>query len=813
VIQVEKLHKYYNKGKNNEIHVINDTSLELPQQGLVCILGESGSGKTTLLNTLGGLDDFSDGEIMLAGKTMQKYEVDEMDTLRTEHCAYVFQNYQLLSEHTVDFNLRLVLHMYDLSEEEKTSRIDYVLKAVDMQKYRKRRVSQLSGGQQQRVAIARALIKTPKIIFADEPTGNLDEVNTIRVMQILKKVAQNCLVLMVTHERRIAQIFADRVISVENGKVVSDALVQGSVEGTYEDDSTIYLKEYQKEVCESGQVIVERYNNPSGSSAPKLTVRIIEEDGRYYIQTASEASVTVLLPDSKKQIVDDKRPNNLEEIEFDFSYELEPLECKRMPKLSIAEIFRVAQKNLLLLGKQQIFLAVSFIAMAIMFVLTFADLLTLWSIDVRSVVQSDESEIVVTAKKNGGYDWETFDLYFDELYDEVMKFTDFDQIKFDYDSVFEIEYVGFEQIQDVESAMSGYSFADIGTLNEEKLIAGRMPQRPNEIVMDVWVLEHFMGNPSVLSQILTRPELYVDKDVSINKKDWKLTIVGVCDTDSPTIYMDPCARLSLSLRVKNTLGSFEMLQKENPQMYDSLVLGDDEILISQKYLDYLKAKGYADSIYRLDTDLSYKVVGIFSEDMGVDYVLSKEGHNKLLKYLTKASKSFIITTSEPNEVKDKLAKLPESLYENLQIFVSHPYEEQLDIYREARTIKLDARLIVTITVFLISMVLLYFAMKSNAMKKIEDIMVYRLLGIQKNSILMIFAVESMLLTLYTSVPAVVVTSAVLKFVASIPSLEMNLVYPWSAVVVLSVFLIAINSLIGILPILRLVRKPPAQLVG
>ena len=148
MIQLNNLHKYYNKGKQNEIHVINGTTLSLPERGFVCILGESGSGKTTLLNTMGGLDDFKQGSLSIAGKTLQHYSSSKIDKIRTKHCAYIFQNYYLLQEHTVEYNIHLALDMYTLSEEEKQSRIDYVLQAVDMQKYKKRVVSHLSGGQQ-----------------------------------------------------------------------------------------------------------------------------------------------------------------------------------------------------------------------------------------------------------------------------------------------------------------------------------------------------------------------------------------------------------------------------------------------------------------------------------------------------------------------------------------------------------------------------------------------------------------------------------------------------------------------------------------
>ena len=218
MIKITNLHKFYNKGRKNEQHVLNDINLELGNTGLVCILGESGSGKTTLLNTIGGIDTFSGGVIDIDGKTIKNYNPKVMEPIRNDHFDYVFQNYYLLQDYTVAYNIRLALNRYDIGEEEKEERIDYVLDVLGISKYKKKQVSKLSGGQKQRVSIARALVKSPDVIFADEPTGNLDEENTLRTMSILKNISKECLVLLVTHEKRIAHFFADRIIEICDGK-------------------------------------------------------------------------------------------------------------------------------------------------------------------------------------------------------------------------------------------------------------------------------------------------------------------------------------------------------------------------------------------------------------------------------------------------------------------------------------------------------------------------------------------------------------------------------------------------------------------
>ena len=195
MIEIQHLEKYYNKGKKQEVHVLQDINLTFDSTGLVCILGESGSGKTTLLNAIGGLDDFSGGSIQVENARLTGYDPKQIEDLRNNHFGYIFQNYYLLSDYSVEYNIGLALSRYDLSEDEKNQRIDQVLAMLDMSKYKHKLVSKLSGGQQQRISIARAVVKTPNIILADEPTGNLDEENTLRTMSILKNLSKDCLVL------------------------------------------------------------------------------------------------------------------------------------------------------------------------------------------------------------------------------------------------------------------------------------------------------------------------------------------------------------------------------------------------------------------------------------------------------------------------------------------------------------------------------------------------------------------------------------------------------------------------------------------
>ena len=248
MIKVEHLYKTYNEGRKNEEKVLKDVSLEFDRTGLVCLLGESGSGKTTLLNAIGGLDTFSGGTITIDQTVLKGYNPKVMEPLRNDRFDYIFQNYYLLGDHTVGYNVKLALNRFDLSEAEKEERVEYVLNMLGMGKYKKKQVSKLSGGQQQRVSIARALVKSPDIVLADEPTGNLDEENTLRTMSILKSISKECLVILVTHERRIANFFADRIIEIADGQVIRDEINHAADAYERGDDANIYLKEME---CDS----------------------------------------------------------------------------------------------------------------------------------------------------------------------------------------------------------------------------------------------------------------------------------------------------------------------------------------------------------------------------------------------------------------------------------------------------------------------------------------------------------------------------------------------------------------------------------
>ena len=201
---------------------LDGVDLDFRDNEFVAILGPSGSGKTTMLNIIGGLDRYDDGDLIINGVSTKNYKDRDWDTYRNHTIGFVFQSYNLISHQTVLANVELALTISGVSKWERKKKALKVLKQVGLREHAKKKPNQLSGGQMQRVAIARALVNDPDILLADEPTGALDSTTSVQVMDLLKEVAKDRLVVMVTHNPQLANQYATRIVNIEDGKIVSD---------------------------------------------------------------------------------------------------------------------------------------------------------------------------------------------------------------------------------------------------------------------------------------------------------------------------------------------------------------------------------------------------------------------------------------------------------------------------------------------------------------------------------------------------------------------------------------------------------------
>ncbi len=278
MIKIQGLNKFFNKGRQNEIHVINDISLELPERGMVAIFGKSGCGKTTLLNVIGGLDRYGSGSLTIEGKDIRK----NTDDIRNSYVGYIFQNYNLHKSQSCFDNVADALRLCGMTDKnEIEERVTAALTNVGMDKYKSRTPDTLSGGQQQRIAIARAIVKNPRIILADEPTGNLDEANTVMIMDLLKQIAKDHLVLLVTHEANLVDYYCDTVIEISDGKVVNIKNNSSASGFAARDKNDIYLGELERCDIQSENAEIEYYGD---TPEKPVKLRIVNSGGKLYVQ-------------------------------------------------------------------------------------------------------------------------------------------------------------------------------------------------------------------------------------------------------------------------------------------------------------------------------------------------------------------------------------------------------------------------------------------------------------------------------------------------------------------------------------------------
>ena len=222
MLELKQIRKDYPAGTDT-VHALKGISLRFRKSEFVSILGPSGCGKTTMLNIIGGLDGYTNGDLIINGRSTKDFRDRDWDAYRNHSVGFVFQSYNLIPHQTVLQNVELALSLSGVSKSQRKKRAMAALEAVGLGNQWKKRPAEMSGGQMQRVAIARALVNNPDIILADEPTGALDTETSVQVMDILKEVAKDRLVIMVTHNPELAQRYSTRIIRMLDGEIRDDS--------------------------------------------------------------------------------------------------------------------------------------------------------------------------------------------------------------------------------------------------------------------------------------------------------------------------------------------------------------------------------------------------------------------------------------------------------------------------------------------------------------------------------------------------------------------------------------------------------------
>lgn len=514
MIKISNLDKYYSKGKENEIHVINKVNLALPDTGLVSFLGPSGCGKTTLLNVIGGLDKGDSGVIEYDELKVEKYNSKLIDSFRNKNISYIFQNYLLLPDLTVYENLRLALEIIGIMDnDEVDKRIAYTLTAVGMYKYRKKLARALSGGQQQRVAIARALLKNSKIVLADEPTGNLDKKNSIEVMNILKKVSEKTLVLLVTHNKELAEFYSDKILLLKDGEVLNER--KGSLDtlATFS-DNTIYLEDLNKAEDIVSGLNLKLYSDTNSEAS----IRIIRKNDRLFIESDLEIQLinnnVKILENREKEI----SKENIRNFDYDTSWYSKPLTKE---KESFFKIFKYNFLNLFRSNRKAKIFNFLFILIGALFAITTIILANAISQEINFTGLKDK--YMVEFNYNDAKDVrDKLTIAYDLGY--IDEFSDFAEAK--------IRVINKKTFLESNEFRVSCNLMPSSYINKGELLFGKLPGITN-VLITKGIASSMLDNFG-----LSDYDTLIGRELEIEEGK-RLTISGITNNDGMAIYVNP----------------------------------------------------------------------------------------------------------------------------------------------------------------------------------------------------------------------------------------------------------------------------------
>lgn len=868
MIKVDSLNKYFYKGKSREIHVINDVSIELPDKGLVCFLGPSGCGKTTLLNVLGGLDKAS-GSIYYDNVDYNKLGVNKFDKFRSKNIGYIFQNYNLLLDQTIYDNLKIALELIDVTDpNEIDKRIEYTLKAVGMYKYRKKYAYALSGGQQQRVSIARALIKKATIIIADEPTGNLDTHNTIEVMNILKKISKSALVLLVTHDEKIANFYSDVIFYLKDGEIQRTKENDGNSVLNTNQSNVFYLQDMNKKEVKQNDLDINIYSDEEVNNF-KLDCFI--RGNTIYIKANKNLKIIdnnefIIIDDHYKEISHSEVLEN----DFDTSWYVD----KKAKSGFLKNIFNSLKMSFIRLKnvKKRIKL-LYFVLMIIGFIssIAVASVVNATMVDVSSTSYSKNlycfydseynarlDDIAKKAYLNGaiknlvipsynriGYQKQVVfnqSLYYDDTVSLVY-----------YDKTFCDIELGNEVKNDDEILISS-SVADkiikksdnkisIDSLIGEKVTLSYKDSEEYKIVgitkndnafcyisknayaKNIFIDNYYGGVDSSLVVDLRYPELEVDsnqnklytvvqgrdvdldtvvKEVLINDLyaagvEMGVDTINISGTNYLIVgsYSYPYETSNMYIvntKSTNELESFAYF--ENNNLYSVVegreVMSDDEVIVSV-YSNY----NIGDIIDGM------KVVGKFVGGSMVKYMLLTTFNSALLQL---GNYEYLFTIKDV----DKINSL--NLDKNVVLLTNYEKAiEQAKVVNEEVIIMFE---ILFVVVALISIIFIYFVMRSKMINDIYPIGVYRCLGGSKLKVSAKFLIDAIVITTFTVVIGYLIGLIGYNILANFFNsfigfnvLKNNNLYQILGLICIYIVMI----FFGMLPIVMLLRKTPAEI--
>ncbi len=845
MIKLKHVKKYFNRRKSNEIRAIDDTTITLPNSGLVTFLGNSGCGKTTLLNAIGGLDNVDSGDIFIDEKRMTRKSSGARDELRNAEIGYIFQNYNLVEDATVFANVALALRMTGFTGKEAIEeRVMYILDKVGIARYRNRPVNMLSGGERQRVGIARAIVKNPRIIIADEPTGNLDSTNTIEIMNIIKAISRDKLVILVTHERQIAEFYADRIIEIVDGRIVSDRENDHAGSLDYRIDNRIYLKDmpYHTELSQNPEV--EIYTDAPNELPP---IKVIIRNGHIYI----DSSDRLTLGQENVEILDEHYEGLSREImdKYQFDYEevyrgtnpkyndptkqdgvpsqpkyrtiYGPLTTLKSGFIKIGGYSRL--KKILLLG---------FVLASMFIIYAISNVVGVNSITDDAFIETDKAYLAANV---GMATPGVYDRYADDpSVDYVLP----------GGSIVAFAVPVDDYVQGVWTAATVYSsVTDKDRLAESDLILGRLPENPTEAVIDRLSVERFYFDDWAAKEMgINTYEDMLGRLLKHSSYVPDLTIVGISDTGNPCTFVDRSLLTDLCL--------YDMGMYVTSVMQEPLSTGEDEfapykaLAIEEEKLaakgrpaeKYLVLGSLPENDYEVllpDSMMDIREVGdtldlrINGEPLtvtgfyhdargGIGYYvndrtalmarLPQYGQLTICPAVPGSSQPGALSTATIEQAKaETLAALNDGRVEVIDYYEQAKAAYMTNANQNIIRVEIMAAIIIAI-----SLIEIYLILRASFLSRIKEVGVLRAVGLKKADIYRMFSGEVIAITLLTAVPGMAAMAYILHAVSGVVSMyKMNI---W---ILLGSFLIVLffNLIGGLLPVFGTLRKTPAEILA
>ena len=717
----------------------------------------------------------------------------------------IFQNYNLLANLSVFDNIAFVLKLIGINDKKKIEeRVNYILKAVNMYPFRKKKGLQLSGGQQQRVAIARALVKNPKVIIADEPTGNLDSKNTLDIMNIIKQISREKLVILVTHEKELAQFYGDRIIELRDGLIVNDYQNSEAQDHDIKADDTIYLQDLTNlSNLNDGLVNIKSFSDSKAKTEP-ISIQLIVKNRTLYLDVKSSHLKVKLLDESagitiKKGKYVKKTRKELIKTSFDHKM-LDNTETPRQRKalVSLKQTFLMALYKVVSTSKKGKLMLFGFLMSGAIIALTIATLANVLIVDPEIHMQNSKGNLSIHKIRIQGEETITFD-----------------------------ELLAYQKPGDDSFYINANGWLNLGILNPNgsishapitgqvelvervgtaDLLIGRMPLSDNEILVSksiadavvkssngqgigIWSFEHLLRETLVQNEV-------------------ELKIVGIVDTEISLIYMTRLTAAHTS--------SLRMTQLNKVLPYESfsdavLEAGqmpqERQIVISEsRFFDLTGGNDYSGEWPRTIPQMDSQVSGVHSIENGDLIQLATLAHVERNVFENSFDSLYVYSS-------DHAALLTE--------LEARDDIEAADIYKEAYQ---NARINIQITLwstvgtsaFIIGFALLgfYFVIRSSLISRIYEISVYRALGVRKNDIFRSFIVEIFVLTtISTLVGYTLAIIGLLKLQESLIG-DFNLITVTPLTIIGGlVLLYTLNIIAGLSPVYFLLRKTPSQILS